>query len=33
MSDFTDGLNWYDLYRHVYPPDNRDKKFGVSIVD
>jgi carboxypeptidase C (cathepsin A) len=33
MSDFTDGLNWYDLYRHVYPPDNRDRKFGVSIVD
>ena len=32
MSDFTDGLNWYDLYRHVYP-DNGDRKFGVSIVD
>jgi hypothetical protein len=34
MSNLTSGLNWYDLYRHVYPDDVLQKdRMGMEVIN
>jgi len=33
MQDFTDGLNWYDLYRHVYTDSSKQDRKGMSMLN
>merc|ERR1719313_1196622 len=35
MAELTSGLNWYDLYRHVYAagPDVQSNRTGMTLID
>ena len=33
MNNFTTGLNWYDLYRHVYADSMTKDRSGMTMVN